>query len=61
MNKYTVSFTHVINRYVTCEVLADSEKEAIEKAKECDWEDCDEDMCPEDGIETLDYKIVKEQ
>lgn len=56
MKKFEVTFTHVIERYVTCEVFADSKEEAIEKAKICDWEENDEETAPEDGIETKDYK-----
>lgn len=61
MKKYTVSFTHHIERNVTCEVLANTEEEAIEKARNCDWEDSDEDIAPETGILTDNYKIISEE
>lgn len=58
MKKFEVEFVHVIERTVTCSVFADSEGEAIQKAKDGEWDDSDEDDCPENGIETKDYKIV---
>ena len=54
--RYEVSFTHVIERYVNCEVIAESEDEAIAKAKECEWEDSDEEFAAEQGIDTENYK-----
>jgi hypothetical protein len=54
--RYEVTFTHVIERYVTCEVVADNEEEAISKAQEGEWEDTDEEYAPEQGIDTENYK-----
>lgn len=60
MAKYEVSFTHLIERYVTCVVEADSEEEAIAKAKDGEYIDSDEELCPEQGIETSNYEIAGE-
>jgi hypothetical protein len=56
---YEVSFTHIIERRVTAIVEANSKEEAIKKAKDCDWIDSDEDMAPEEGIETKDYEVYE--
>lgn len=56
--KYTVKYTHVIERKITCEVEADNEHDALDKARECDVIDSDEEFAPEDGIEMKDFRIV---
>lgn len=55
MKKFEVQYVHIIERTVTCLVKANSKEEAIEKAKNGDYECDDEDECPEQGIETKDY------
>lgn len=57
--KYTVQYVHVIERTETCTVEADSEEEAIQKAKDGDYEDEDAGG-PEQGLETKDYKVIEE-
>jgi hypothetical protein len=58
--KYFVKFTHVVEREVVCEVNAESESEAIKKAKDGNYESDDEEFCVENSIETKNYKIIKE-
>ncbi len=57
--KFEVSFTHVIERRVTCEVEASSEEEAIKKAHDGDYDISDEEFAPEDGIEVKDFKAIR--
>ena len=57
--KYEVQFKHLIERIVTCSVEADNEVEAIELARDTEnWIDSNEDMAPEQGLETTDYEVV---
>lgn len=55
--KYTVTYTHVINRRESCTVEANSEEEALEKA--ADGDTLDEKELYENGIEIKDYRIDK--
>ena len=55
--KYTVTYTHVVNRRESCTVEADSEEEALSKA--ADGDTLDEEELYEHGIEIKDYKISK--
>lgn len=60
MPKYEIEFKHLVERTVTCIVEANDEEEALTKAKDGDFEETDEDLCPEQGIETTDYVILGE-
>jgi hypothetical protein len=59
MPKYEVQFTHVIHRTITAEVEADDEKQALVKARDWDFELSDEDCAPEDGMETMDHRVIR--
>ena len=59
MAKYYVQYTHLLERTVTCTVEAESGEEALQKAKDGNELDSDEDMAPEQGLETKDYMIIE--
>ena len=59
MKTFVVKFTHVIERHITCEVEAETAGQAIEKARECDWIDSDEEFAPDEGIETKNYRVLE--
>lgn len=61
MKIYTVEYVSIIERKVQCAVEAESEEEAIQKAKDGDIIDDDEDSAPEDCIEVRDHRIVEEE
>ena len=61
MKRYTVTYTDIIERYITCTVLADSEEEAIENVKNGIFEDDDSDVAPEDCIESKDHNVINEE
>ncbi len=58
MNKYEVVYVHVVERTITEVILASSPEEAIEKSRMGDWLESDEDLAPEQGIETKDYEVT---
>lgn len=60
MPKYEVQFIHVLERTVTAVVEADSEADAIEKAKQGEIIEDDDLEAPEEGLETRDYKVLGE-
>lgn len=53
---WEVRYTHVVERQVSELVLAGSAKDAIDKCRNGDVLESDEDNCPENGIETKDYE-----
>ena len=57
--KYQVTYKHVIERTVTAIVEADSEQEAGQKARDGDFEESDEECCPEQGLEIKDIEVIE--
>lgn len=57
---YDVTVDYIVKREITMVIEALSEEEALEKAKEWDCIDSDEDWAPEEGIETENWKVLGE-
>lgn len=60
MKRYEVQFIHTLEQEITCVVEADSEEQAIEKAKKGEWIDSDEEFAPMEGVNTDFYECLGE-
>jgi len=59
MKKYLVSYEHLVINTVVVTVYAESEAEAIEKAKRGDTEG-DEEVIDEDGVSIANYEASEQ-
>ena len=56
---YQVTYKHHVILDITELVRANSPEEAIQKSRDGDFLDSDEDDCPQEGLEITDYEAVE--